>query len=425
MKNFLVFAAMLSLVLSSCKTSELTSYTDDIYVMPSEERKLAKIAAEEKAKQVAIEKQKQEDARLAEKARIDANPYYKDPEYNKDDYYDYAYSSRLNRFSSPILGAGYYDPYYTNAYTYNQNPAMYGTSIYSSYNYGMPSMQFGYLSMGFSNSFNSGYGYNNYNNGYYSNNGYGYNNSYWGNNYYTGYNSYGCNNGFGYNPYYSYNVGNYNSYNLGYYNGYNNGWNNAGWGYFNSYDPNSTQSAMQFGVRGSNSGGNSSNNSESGASNSQGNNIRQQFFESVNQQQSSSPRFTEVVRGQRASGSNNNPRFESSNNTNAQQGNYNSGYNAGSPRSTGTGSNRNTEVNNHANNGVDTEIRNNRRNNASPRVSEANNNPVNNSQNSANRSSESWNSNSTNSGGGNSGSSGSSPRGGSGSNSGGGSNRPR
>ena len=199
MKKILITIAFFTLIFSSCKVSQLESYQDDIYASPSEEKRLAKLVADEQAKKSAEEKQLQQEAALAQKAKDDANPYYQDPQFNSDDYYDYKYASSISRFHNPVMGAGYYDNFYTNSYMYNQNPNMWGSSIYSSYGW-MPSNQF--------NNFNTGFGltFGNTNCWSCQNNGWGYNN--------------GWNNGWGYN----------NGWNNGW--GYNNGWNN-GWGYNN------------------------------------------------------------------------------------------------------------------------------------------------------------------------------------------------
>jgi hypothetical protein len=169
MKKLIIVPLITLACFTSCQVSQLTSYSDDVYANPEEERRLARQEAEEKLRQRTQEEQRREQERVAQKAMDDTNPYYKDPEYNRDDYYDYEYASRVNRFHNPVSGAGYYDPYYTNMYTYNQNPALYGTSIYSSYNYGMPSNTFNRYSIGIS----TGWGYNNWGN---NNWGMGYNN---------------------------------------------------------------------------------------------------------------------------------------------------------------------------------------------------------------------------------------------------------
>lgn len=298
MKKILIPIAFFTLIFSSCKTSQLESYQDDIYASPSEEKKLAKLAAAEQAKKAAEEKQKLEEAALAQKAKDDANPYYQDPRFNSDDYYDYKYASSISRFHNPIMGAGYYDNYYTNSYMYNQNPYSYGSSIYGSYNWWMPSNQFNNYSNGLSIGLSSG--------NYYGNNGYGYGGGYSG-----GY--YGCNNPYWGNPYYNYNNPYYspycaynpygNGYMNGYYNGFNNGYN---WGYFNSYDVNSSYSKAEYGPRGSSGGGNSPRQTSAGMLVPEENGSRTQFIKEVITKQESSPKFTDVPRKVYNNGANEN-----------------------------------------------------------------------------------------------------------------------
>ncbi len=282
MKNFLILATLTVLFLSSCKTSELTGFTDDVYVNPTEEKIKAKLAFLAKAKADSIKQKQEADAYAEEKAKEDANPYYKDPDYNQDDYYDYQYASRINRFYTPLSGAGYYDNYYTNCYSYNQNPLMYGTSIYSTYNYWTPSSQFGYYNNGLTLAFG-----NNYYGGFYGSN-FGYNPYAFG---YSPYGNYG--NWFGYN---NYGWNNYNAYNFGYTHGYNqgfnNGWNMNNWGYFNRYDANSAYSQVNVGPRGSNGGGNSSNRTNAGMQIRDEDLLSQKYIQSVNEQQNQSPRFS-------------------------------------------------------------------------------------------------------------------------------------
>ena len=284
MKKLLVPIATFALIFSSCKTSQLQSYQDDVYANPAEDKKLARIAAAERAKKEADEaaarSKAEKEAALAQKAKDDANPYYQDPQYNQDDYYDYKYASKLRRFQNPIAGAGYYNNYYTNSYMYNQNPSMYGSSIYNSYNMWSPYNQYGNYGSGLSlvfstgNYFNNPYGYGGYN-PYCSNYGYG--------------NSYGGYSPYGYNPY-GFNSYGYNSYGNGYNNGFNNGFN---WGYFNSYDVNSGYSKMEYGPRGSNGGGNSRQTS-AGMIVPEGESFRAQYIHAVNVQQENTPRFTET-----------------------------------------------------------------------------------------------------------------------------------
>lgn len=266
----IVIIAMFAGILGGCKSTQVTSGADDVYVNPAEERMLAKQAAEEKARKEAAERKQREEAAAATKneEKAEDQPLYKDPEYNSDDYYDYEYASRLNRFYNPIYGAGYYDPYYTNMYSYNQNPAFYGTSIYSSSMW-MPSVGFNNFSIGFS----SGWGYNNFYNGFY--------NPY---SYYPWYSNYGY---YGYSPWgydpWGYNSGFYSGYNMGYYNG----WNNAQWGYLNKYDANSGYSKMAYGPRGSNVGGNDQQRTTPGM-----NRPADNYIQTVAEEQSRLPRFS-------------------------------------------------------------------------------------------------------------------------------------
>ncbi|MGZ4090686.1 MAG: hypothetical protein ACXVNO_08200, partial [Bacteroidia bacterium] len=335
MKKLILIIPALVMVLSSCKTSRVLTYSDDVYASPSEEKRLARIAAAEKAKKDADEKAQQEQALLAQQAKDNANPYYKDPSYNKDDYYDYQYASRVRRFNNPVYGAGYYDNYYTNSYWYNQNPSCYGTSIYSSYNYLMPSNQFNNYSNGlsFGLGYGNNYGYNPYGYGYgcgnpYSNGYYnGYNNGYYSGMYgygYSPYNSYGSY-GYGYNPY------GYGGY------GYNPYFGNSGWGYFNSYDVNSGYS--HYGVRGSNGGSNSPRSTSGGMSVPQeftGESGR--FIHDIQQQQESSPRFTEVPRPKAISTQENNQGISN----NPRNGGYNTVEQGGPVYSPHNGTGNNT-----------------------------------------------------------------------------------
>ncbi len=292
MKKTLILVSLSGLLLASCKSSQLAYNADDAYASPAEEKKKAELAKAEAAKQEEAERQRREEAAAAQKAKDDANPYYKDPSYNADDYYDYEYAARLNRFHNPI-GVGYYDAYYTNLYTYNQNPSMYGMSIYNNYGYGnygynsywcgMPSTTFNNWSWGIS----SGWGYGN-----------GYYNSGWPSMYYSNYNSPWYNdpwNSYGYygSPYYSQMYWGYgspygNTYMNGYYAGYYNGLYNAN--YYNMYDPNSGYQQMSYGPRNSAISSNTGHNRLT--MDPSGDNSRSTYMESVRQQQVNAPRFS-------------------------------------------------------------------------------------------------------------------------------------
>ncbi len=254
MKKLVIIFMGALMALMSCKTqTDGLASANDVYYNPATDRKpnVAPQTEQYAAKQAVDPNAGKIAATEADKN----NPYYQDPNFNYDDYYDNAYAARIRRFNNPIYGTGYYDTYNTNSYFYNGNPSCYGNSIYSSYNMGYG----GY------NNYNSGWGYyspsasfwNSYYNPYYNgfgngynagfNNGfnmgmsYGYGNGPWGMGMgYGGYNPYGYSpygfgGGYGYSPY-----GNYNPYG----------------GYYNSYDFNSS-SYSNYGPRGSHTGGNS------------------------------------------------------------------------------------------------------------------------------------------------------------------------
>ncbi len=304
MKNIIFILTILSIALfCSCSTqSKLSSYNDDVYANPTEDRK-------EEARLAAIEKQKKLDAtnryndsiaqiKQKQKAIDDANPNYKEREFKYDDYYDYEYATRIKRFDNNINGLSYYDNYYTNSYWYNQNPYNYGVSVYNGYSwwgngYNLysynPSTNF-YYNNGWYSSFPSGgyMGYNPYNT---------WGNSYWqgyNNGYHNGYNN-GYNNGWNGYPYYGYGNYGYNNYNpYGNYYGYgNNNYNGSSWGYYNSYDNNS---GYTYGPRTSHGGSNSQRSSSAGMTTSGvDNNYYNTMVKSVSTLQNNTNKFDNTV----------------------------------------------------------------------------------------------------------------------------------
>ncbi len=233
---YLIGAIVCAVVFSSCDALKKmqTSNSDDVYLDPKKDR--SSFFKPEEPKVVVVEEK-----RVAPVSEMDPNnPYYKDPAYSPDDYYDNQYASRLKRFHNPTYGLGYYDSYYTNSYFYNQNPYQYGVSIYNGYNFWGPS-------------------YNNYM--YVPNYNWGGNYGYGSN---FGYNAY-CGNGFGWGSNYGYNNPYYNNWSNPYgfnnnyygYNSWNNPYNNyygSNSGYNNAYDYNSS---AYYGPRVSHSGSNS------------------------------------------------------------------------------------------------------------------------------------------------------------------------
>ncbi|HXB41490.1 MAG TPA: hypothetical protein VNZ49_13195 [Bacteroidia bacterium] len=276
MKKLLIIFTSVTLALVSCKnqTDGLASSNnaDDVYYNPAKDRKPNVPSQPE---QYVAQNQQQYDpnaGKIAATAADKNNPYYKDPNFNYDDYYDNAYAARIRRFNNPLYGTGYYDSYNTNSYFYNGNPSMYGNSIYNSYNMGYGSSMYGNGGYGYyspSNSFWNSY-YNPYYNGFGNSMGYGMG---YGSGLSIGYGmGYGSGMGYGYNPYsmcnMGYGYGGYNPYmyGMGYspygYSpyGYGMGYGYASpmnyGGYYNSYDFNSN-SYSHNGPRGTHSGGNS------------------------------------------------------------------------------------------------------------------------------------------------------------------------
>ncbi len=318
MKNSIVSLSLAMVILSSCVTQKVGSYTDDVYANPSEDRiEEAKLAAIAKQEADAKEKRYNDSVasfRKAQKDKDDANPYYKDREFKYDDYYDYEYATRVKRFNNGINGLSYYDNYYTNSYWYNQNPYNYGVSVYNGYSWwGSGYNNYSYNpSVNFYNNFgwNScpSYGYNGYNP--YMTNGFGYNsgihfgyNQGWGNNPYSSF-------GYGYNPY-SFGGG-YNPYGYGGY-GYNNPYNNNGWGYYNSYDNNSSYT---YGPRSSHGGGNAHRTTNPGVRNTADDGYYNKYVTAVNNQQSRSQKFVTVSTPRTINNENRDVRNNNMNNAN-------------------------------------------------------------------------------------------------------------
>ncbi len=82
--------------------------------------------------------------------------------FNSNDYYDYEYSARINRFHRDNGNRSYYDDCYTNLYVYTGNPFYWGTSIY--YGYGW--YPYGYYGWGPSWRLSFGWGWGSWGFGY-------------------------------------------------------------------------------------------------------------------------------------------------------------------------------------------------------------------------------------------------------------------
>jgi hypothetical protein len=229
MRRLIKILAGTALLFSSCSNlKKLDTYDDDVYNDPVRD-KVEVVEKKKTDEPVTDSNVKKQDPDLGNE-----NAYYRDPQWNRDDYYDYEYAARLRRFNGNAMGLAYYDPYFTNSYFYDYNPYHYGVSIYTGYNwYGPTYWNYSYNPYynwggwyGCGNNLSWGFGYYDYPSsyffapspwnspyGFYDPYAYGYaNNSWYWNNYYS-HNPYGyCGNT--YLPYY-YNTYDYNSYYYG------------------------------------------------------------------------------------------------------------------------------------------------------------------------------------------------------------------
>ena len=55
--------------------------------------------------------------------------------FSEEQYHDFSYAARVRRFGETSGGWNYYDPYYTNHYWYEPQPAFFGQSIYTTYSW--------------------------------------------------------------------------------------------------------------------------------------------------------------------------------------------------------------------------------------------------------------------------------------------------
>jgi hypothetical protein len=165
MKTFIhLLIPSILLFFTSCSTTYLSSGGDDVYYTPSKATNGA-VANNAGANQA----EKGYDVSVGSKPTTDYTTVYSDEQegtnayrttqepsdsgyevdgsgntyitnyYDYDDYYDYAYSSRIRRFHNCYYsGFGYYHNYYTDLYWYNYDPFYYGVSIYYGYPFWYP-----------------------------------------------------------------------------------------------------------------------------------------------------------------------------------------------------------------------------------------------------------------------------------------------
>lgn len=242
MKTRIQFLSIAILLFTAaCSSSyQASNVNDDIYYNPSRVQETAQEKEAIQVEAVAVEVETDQNKMAGSdfgNQNTDEYAYQEQPYYDEyaegevyydgegntiinNNYYDYAYSSRIRRFHRNFATFGYYDPFFTNMYWYNYDPFYYGVSLYHGYG-ASPFFYPGYwntLAWDPFFSWNMGFG--------------------WG---WSPY-SYGW--GFG-APYHGFGYG----YNQGFFLGYNAGyWGRPFWEYhYNSFDPNN----YYYGHRGS------------------------------------------------------------------------------------------------------------------------------------------------------------------------------
>lgn len=145
-------------VATACSsTYHTTDYVDDIYYSPGIVRAAPQQTADRGQTRV-IEVVEEDYARPVQNTSgqqgatyaydNDTAVYAQDEEkvvinnFYVDNYYDFAYASRIRRFHSSYAHFGYYDPFFTNMFFYTFHPLYYGVSIY--YGYGAFPRYYGY-----------------------------------------------------------------------------------------------------------------------------------------------------------------------------------------------------------------------------------------------------------------------------------------
>ncbi len=199
MKSYIIPAILSIIILTGCSSTKSTADYDDVYYSTRTEKKAAKQKSKElNSAQPDYYTQNDnvttdyyvEDYETGENVTYEEEPTYVESETMQgpdgatnitnnyygssgyDDYYDYSYSSRINRFYNPYAGFGYYSPYYAGFY---YDPYWYMPSFYFSMSWGWGGYGCGYPYYPYNN---YGYGYNQgYNNGYWD--------GYYANNYYN------------------------------------------------------------------------------------------------------------------------------------------------------------------------------------------------------------------------------------------------
>jgi len=186
MKSYLLLAILSIFILAGCSSTKSTADYDDVYYSTRSEKKKIKQETQVANPDYVTQNEDSstdyyvEDYEAGEYVEYEEEPYYTEdgtyqtPEgtayvtnnyydngYMYDDYYDYSYASRINRFYGPSIGFNYYSPCYTGYY---YDPWY--------YNYWYPSFYFSF-GWGWGYPYYSPYGY--YGSSYWA----GYNQGYW------------------------------------------------------------------------------------------------------------------------------------------------------------------------------------------------------------------------------------------------------
>lgn len=203
MKSYWIIGALSLLITAGCSVTKSTTGYDDVYsgITPSDDEKSVSLNKTNTTDPDYSEQSKSvdyyaEDFETNEGTPSEDEPYITTQEtvtspegtsyitnnyygsgYN--DYYDYSYASRINRFYSPYMGFNYYSPFYTGMYydPWYSDYYWYRPSLYFGYNWGWGDMYWGYPYYSYYYPYNSywyGY-YNGYWDGYYFGGGYDYN----------------------------------------------------------------------------------------------------------------------------------------------------------------------------------------------------------------------------------------------------------
>lgn len=216
MKTFVLLTALSVIILAGCSTSKSTTDYDDVYATTKKKSGTTTPGTDNKTQITSpdyyqesgenVSGYRPEDYETGENVAYKDQPYLTTTEtvttpegtnyitnnyyegYGNNDYYDYSYAERINRFYGPYMGYNYYAPCYTGYYydPWYWDSYWYRPSLYFGFSWGWGGMYWGYP---YYYPYYSYYPYNSY--------WYGYNNGYW-NGYYDGY--------YGYNYY---NPGNY------------------------------------------------------------------------------------------------------------------------------------------------------------------------------------------------------------------------